>query len=35
MKRAAVLGKPIERSLSPTLHRRAYEILGIDAQYDG
>ena len=34
MKRAAVLGSPISHSLSPALHMRAYEILGIDAQYD-
>ena len=34
MKRAAVLGSPISHSLSPTLHQRAYEILGIEAQYD-
>lgn len=34
MKRAAVLGSPISHSLSPDLHRRAYEILGIEAQYD-
>ena len=32
--RAAVLGYPISHSLSPTLHKRAYEILGIDANYD-
>ena len=34
MNRAAVLGSPISHSLSPTLHKRAYEILGIEAQYD-
>lgn len=34
MMRAAVLGSPISHSLSPTLHSRAYEILGIQAQYD-
>ena len=30
----AVLGKPISHSLSPTLHRKAYEILKIDAEFD-
>ncbi|MFG2297815.1 shikimate dehydrogenase [Streptomyces sp. NPDC048603] len=30
MKRAAVLGSPIEHSLSPVLHRAAYEELGLD-----
>ena len=34
MKRAAILGSPISHSLSPDLHRRAYEILGIDAKFD-
>lgn len=35
MKRAAVLGKPIEHSLSPVLHSRAYEELGLtDWSYD-
>mgnify|MGYP006266186757 FL=1 len=34
MKRAAILGSPISHSLSPILHRRAYEILDIEAQYD-
>jgi len=29
MIRAAVLGSPISHSLSPTLHKRAYEILGV------
>ena len=33
--RAAVLGSPIEHSLSPQLHRAAYESLGLDDwQYD-
>jgi shikimate dehydrogenase len=33
--RAAVLGKPIGHSLSPTLHRAAYRALGLtDWQYD-
>ena len=30
---AAVLGSPIGHSLSPLLHKRAYEILGIPANY--
>ena len=30
----AVLGKPISHSLSPTLHRKAYETLKIDAEFD-
>ncbi|MEV7617848.1 shikimate dehydrogenase [Streptomyces sp. NPDC089799] len=35
MKRAAVLGSPIEHSLSPVLHRAAYEELGLaDWSYD-
>jgi shikimate dehydrogenase len=32
--RAAVLGSPIAHSLSPALHRAAYDALGIDWQYD-
>ena len=32
--RAAVLGDPIEHSLSPTLHRAAYRALGLDWSYD-
>ena len=32
--RAAVLGSPIEHSLSPALHRAAYESLGLDWTYD-
>ena len=32
--RCAVLGDPIEHSLSPALHRAAYEALGIDWTYD-
>ncbi len=33
--RAAVLGKPIAHSLSPTLHRAAYQALGLDGwSYD-
>ena len=34
MIRAAVLGSPISHSLSPTLHNRAYEILGISGKYE-
>jgi shikimate dehydrogenase len=32
--RAAVLGSPIAHSLSPALHRAAYEALGLDWTYD-
>lgn len=32
--RAAVLGSPIEHSLSPALHRAAYADLGLDWTYD-
>ena len=31
--RAAVLGSPIEHSLSPALHRAAYRVLGLDWDY--
>ncbi len=31
--RAAVLGSPIEHSLSPALHRAAYAVLGLDWDY--
>ena len=31
---AAVLGSPISHSLSPVLHRAAYEVLGIDWSYE-
>jgi shikimate dehydrogenase len=34
MIKAAVLGSPIGHSLSPLLHRRAYEILGAAASYE-
>lgn len=34
MIRAAVLGKPISHSLSPSLHRAAYIKLGIDGVYE-
>ncbi|MFI0356623.1 shikimate dehydrogenase [Actinomadura sp. 9N407] len=35
MTRAAVLGKPIEHSLSPVLHRAAYAAMGLDGwSYD-
>ena len=30
---AAVIGSPIDHSLSPVLHQTAYEILGLDWQY--
>ena len=33
MIKAAVLGSPITHSLSPALHKRAYELLGISASY--
>jgi len=33
LRRAAVLGHPIEHSLSPALHRAAYETLGLDWDY--
>lgn len=32
--RAAVLGRPVERSLSPVLHRAAYRALDLDWTYD-
>ncbi|MBX3194201.1 MAG: shikimate dehydrogenase [Microbacteriaceae bacterium] len=32
--RLAVLGSPIAHSLSPALHRAAYEVLGLDWSYD-
>jgi shikimate dehydrogenase len=32
--RCAVLGDPIEHSLSPVLHRAAYDVLGLDWTYD-
>ena len=32
--RAAVLGHPIDHSLSPVLHRAAYAELGLDWSYD-
>jgi shikimate dehydrogenase len=31
--RMAVLGSPIEHSLSPTVHARAYQLLGVAAEY--
>lgn len=34
MIRAAVLGSPISHSLSPALHRAAYEALGIEGRYE-
>lgn len=33
MIRAAVLGSPISHSLSPKIHRKAYELLGVDSEY--
>ena len=33
MIKAAVLGSPISHSLSPALHKRAYEVLGIAGSY--
>lgn len=32
--RCAVLGKPIGHSLSPVLHRAAYDVLGLDWSYE-
>ncbi|PZS16830.1 MAG: shikimate dehydrogenase [Pseudonocardiales bacterium] len=32
--RAAVLGRPVEHSLSPVLHRAAYAALGLDWSYE-
>ena len=34
MIKAAVLGSPISHSLSPLLHKRAYELLNIEASYE-
>jgi shikimate dehydrogenase len=34
IRRAAVLGRPIEHSLSPVLHRAAYAELGLDWSYE-
>jgi shikimate dehydrogenase len=33
-RRAAVLGHPIDHSLSPVLHLAAYAALGLDWEYD-
>jgi shikimate dehydrogenase len=33
-RRAAVLGKPVRHSLSPTLHAAAYRVLDLDWSYD-
>ena len=33
MIKAAVLGSPISHSLSPLLHKKAYQLLGIEASY--
>ncbi len=32
--RCAVLGDPVEHSLSPVLHRTAYELLGLEWSYE-
>ncbi|MDQ1562719.1 MAG: shikimate dehydrogenase, partial [Actinomycetota bacterium] len=32
--RLAVLGSPIAHSLSPALHRAAYDVLGLDWDYE-
>jgi shikimate dehydrogenase len=32
--RAAVLGSPVAHSLSPLLHRAAYQALGLEWTYD-
>ena len=34
VRRCAVLGSPIEHSLSPPLHRAAYAYLGLNWTYD-
>ncbi len=34
MIKAAVLGSPINHSLSPFIHNRAYEILGVEGNYE-
>ena len=34
VRRCAVLGSPIEHSLSPVLHRAAYSHLGLNWTYD-
>lgn len=34
MKRFGVIGHPSSHSLSPVLHRRAFELLGLDCSYD-
>lgn len=34
MIKAAVIGSPITHSLSPKIHKKAYEILGLDASYE-
>jgi shikimate dehydrogenase len=34
MIRAAVLGSPIQHSLSPLIHKKAYELLGIEGTYE-
>jgi len=32
--KAAILGNPVDHSLSPTLHQAAYQLLGIDWKYE-
>jgi shikimate dehydrogenase len=32
--KAAILGNPVDHSLSPTLHKAAYQLLGIDWTYE-
>ena len=34
MIKAAVIGSPITHSLSPKIHKKAYEILGLEASYE-
>jgi len=34
MIKAAVLGSPIQHSLSPLIHKKAYEILGVEGSYE-
>ena len=34
MIKAAVIGSPIKHSLSPVLHLRGYELLGVEGRYE-